>query len=477
MEKYFLFVLIAIVFKNYGQDLNANLIVEKSNFNVVSLNTNENILFLNLINQKNDKLISPTHIKPLLKNIFVYNLDDLSLKYETNLINDNKDRVLMNISDDGKFFLANSPTLFTNVDFSLFDDTGKETSFKVKKWLPKGFTQKNSYLDGKNFISFGYSYKKGSFGTRNNRVTQIFVRNLDNFETKIHDLSFPDEFIGENINKYPRAFNFSNDGFMVLFKRINGSYRETSLQEYLVVKYDYEGKILNTLVLPVHLESKHKIRFCSSNTTERAYDNFPFKTSDPVATIFSTGMIIWDKKEQFFYTYSSVIGTDNEEGGYQVDKFSKEGNLVWSKYFKVFSSLDGVRLNGKWTYTNLNVYKEDLFFYNKCLYGNEYQIYLTIDKNTGKLKRSTLFNFQDQSRISKNINPISFTFKGNLDNMLTGELQRASFLSKKFKNYIENQHTNENEFKYYVEFKDDYLIAIENDIYNKSFRLFKFPYD
>lgn len=448
---------------------------EKSYKNVDIIFSKKNNLYINFRKDSHSNL----------GEVFVFNINDLDLKYTTDFSLGKNKNYLVGISNDGKSLLSESVTpvrigRFESYTYYLRKEDGKDIELEIKtKWLPKSFKEKNSYVNENSFISIGYFSKK--FKGVKNREYKIFKRNFNNLETTTYDIKLPNEFLENTASRDDfKVIDFSNESFKILEKSFGLDQNNNKIQNYLIAEYDYKGNLIKNLKLPVSIQD-NEMNFRYSDNAEKAYDKL-FTTSDKLTpTVLAKGMAIWDDKEEVYYTYSTITSDNRKEGGgFLISKFSKNGNKLWSKFHKVFNDLSGIDLEGRWSVTRMKPLKDKLFFTNINFNGKGYSADFFFDKDTGHILSSAFSNkFKRVSQLSDKINFKNFKDETTLSFVIGNvniSFPSSALLNEAFKNYLEGVKDETDDYNHTIEIKDNFLIVLEHNKTKGIWKLLRFDF-
>ena len=432
---------------------------------VIKLEENHRIFGARFLNDRiiyhSGEVKSIPFVKVKKSSVSVYHINDFSKMYE---FDTNNLRVLRKISKDG----------FIRTAYNLVDDKGNNFSFhyaedevynKYKEFniLPQDIITNNHFYSliklkktKKKDPVVVYMIKKG-FDTKPAKVIKL------DFDT---NKTYKDHFV-------LRVLNHTEDWFQVYYFPWDQDSNELN---YTVLKFNYEGKLLETNKLEVNLGNSFFL--LSRNSDTSSYEYPEVLISDGI----SYENLYYDehKKEYYFtglFSSKKTINNIPKDKSILVIKYDENFKLIWKSQFKLN---DKIAMK-KTPIGFLTLFKHDvkdgkiaLTFIDGI---NKYCLDLKIsDENGSKLEHKYYDNlrnripnddpFMRESIIPGGLAEATYSlidiYGKNiyLDHQTLGE----SLNNEKFKSYLNEKKNSETKLQYSMSVNNNRKLFIESDV-------------
>ncbi|QLE02546.1 hypothetical protein HX109_13615 [Galbibacter sp. BG1] len=321
-------------------------------------------------------------------NLYTFTYGDSKTGYKTKVTTYNKD--LEVISE-----LTSSETLDGN-DIYYISKDGTEFAFdrygnedRIGVLTPSGYFKVKTSANHHCFTTKDFYHtievKENVLG--NKQGMELLVANLKKDKIETYALEHP-KFKGEETFAIG-VMDYGPESFKYGYINLNSE--EKNYRNYIVVEYDFKGKIIKQQSFEVSLQ---EAEFSFLNDDDRAYSTFVYSGSSSVVTAVhnpkANGVLRYDAGEDVYYAYGGYEKRRDVSGVF-IHKYDATGKLLWEQRY-LFDDFKLKYLNSYNRLIRLDIGSQNIGFNVYTRKGKDYCGFYLVDKQTGELKNSSVLD-------------------------------------------------------------------------------------
>ncbi|WP_300565993.1 hypothetical protein [Flavobacterium sp.] len=397
---------------------------------------------------------------------------------------------------DRQVYYSMLPTLnglyaISFTDEQIFDAKGNARKFDIDKLDDsEKFDTKFRVYNDKYACFFGYK-KEDNKKNKVSDETYFYKVNLDDLSKNLIEIkfpAFPTIIKGEKIKKKGdetkdtwEIASHDNNQFLMINKRWSEDHTE---DQYNIVSFDYDGKVLSTMSIPLQLKNKY---FALSDT---GFGSKTFIQSDMVGVGLmsgsATGNIYVEDNKEFFYIYglysNNKISNINkvEYNGFYINKFNAKGELIW-KTEKAIVDKDGLNKTQRPIAVTVDfvLLKDNKIGLSMSSFFEKYMQMSLVDSQDGKILKNQKQEIKIEGNRLEGISGSAFPTGYALDDIYQKKhMDRwavfAGFLNPKVDKFLKT--ASKIDLNYNCKITPNGIYMIEENYKDKTFKLLKFDF-